>query len=129
MYTMTEKRFKLVKKWIAEKDWDFFMFVEMGTDRIHNGLWKYHDPTHHKYEVHPVLNESIHHYYHYIDSEIGQILDLVDEQNTTACIVSDHRAKKMDGRIRINQWLIKEGYLPLKSRPAALTSIDTWEMD
>jgi len=30
IYTMTEKRFKLVKKWIAEKDWDFFMFVEMG---------------------------------------------------------------------------------------------------
>jgi predicted AlkP superfamily phosphohydrolase/phosphomutase len=27
IYTMTEKRFKLVKKWIAEKDWDFFMFV------------------------------------------------------------------------------------------------------
>ena len=74
IYTMTEKRFKLVKKWIAEKDWDFFMFVEMGTDRIHHGLWKYHDPTHHKYEIHPTLNQSIYNYYRYIDSEIGQIL-------------------------------------------------------
>ncbi len=129
IYTMTEKRFKLVKKWIAEKDWDFFMFVEMGTDRIHHGLWKYHDPTHHKYEVHPVLNESIHHYYRYIDSEIGQILDLVDEQNTTVFIVSDHGAKKMDGGICVNEWLIKEGYLALKSRPATLTSIDKCEID
>ena len=60
IYTMTEKRFKLVKKWIAEKEWDFFMIVEMGTDRIHHGLWNYHDPTHHKYELHPVYNESIH---------------------------------------------------------------------
>src|SRR5258708_24460907 len=128
IYTMTEKRFKLVKKWIAEKDWDFFMFVEMGTDRIHHGLWKYHDPTHHKYEVHPVLNESIHHYYHYIDNEIGQILDLVDE-NTTIFIVSDHGAKKMDGGICVNEWLIREGYLTLKSQPSTLTSIDKCEID
>jgi predicted AlkP superfamily phosphohydrolase/phosphomutase len=128
IYTMTEKRFKLVKKWIAEKDWDFFMFVEMGTDRIHHGLWKYHDPTHHKYEVHPTLNQSIYNYYRYLDSEIGQILDLVDEY-TTVFIVSDHGAKKMDGGICVNEWLIKEGYLTLKSHPITLTSIDKCEID
>jgi predicted AlkP superfamily phosphohydrolase/phosphomutase len=128
IYTMTEKRFKLVKKWITEKDWDFFMFVEMGTDRIHHGLWKYHDPTHHKYEVHPTLNQSIYNYYRYIDSEIGQILDLVDE-NTTVFIVSDHGAKKMDGGICVNEWLIQEGYLTLKSQPVTLTSIDKCEID
>jgi len=128
IYTMTEKRLKLVKKWITEKDWDFFMFVEMGTDRIHHGLWKYHDPTHHKYEVHPTLNQSIYNYYSYIDSEIGQILDLVDE-NTTVFIVSDHGAKKMDGGICVNEWLIQEGYLTLKSQPVTLTSIDKCEID
>src|SRR6266487_2308082 len=129
IYTMTEKRFKLVKRWITEKDWDFFMFVEMGTDRIHHGLWKYHDPTHHKYEVHPTLNQSIYNYYRYIDGEIGQILDLVDEDNTTIIIVSDHGAKKMDGGICVNEWLIREGYLVLKSQPATLTSIDKCEID
>ncbi len=129
IYTMTEKRFKLVKKWIAEKDWDFFMFVEMGTDRIHHGLWKYHDPTHHKYEVHPIYNESIHNYYRYIDNEIGQILDLVDLENTTVYIVSDHGAKKMDGGICVNEWLIREGYLTLKSQPTTLTAIDRCEID
>jgi predicted AlkP superfamily phosphohydrolase/phosphomutase len=125
---MTEKRFKLVKKWIAEKEWDFFMFVEMGTDRIHHGLWKYHDPSHHKYEVHPTLNQSIYTYYRYIDSEIGQLLDLIDEQ-TTVFIVSDHGAKKMDGGICVNEWLIREGYLTLKSQPTTLTSIDKCEID
>src|SRR5437762_2134970 len=128
IYTMTEKRFKLVKKWIAEKDWDFFMFVEMGTDRIHHGLWKYHDPTHHKYEVNPALNRSIHDYYRYIDSEIGQILDLVDD-DTTVFIVSDHGAKKMDGGICVNEWLIREGYLTLKQMPTSLTAIDKCEID
>lgn len=128
IYTMTEKRFKLVKKWIAEKDWDFFMFVEMGTDRIHHGLWKYHDPAHHKYETNVKLNDSIRDYYRYIDSEIGQILNLVDE-DTTVFIVSDHGAKRMDGGICVNEWLIREGYLTLKSHPTELTAIDRCEID
>lgn len=129
IYTMTEKRFKLVKKWIAQKEWDFFMFVEMGTDRIHHGLWKYHDPTHHKYEIKPPLNEAIHNYYRYIDTEIGQILDLVDLDSTTVFIVSDHGAKKMDGGICVNEWLIQQGYLTLKTMPTSLTSIDKCEID
>ena len=128
IYTMTERRFQLVKRWIADKEWDFFMLVEMGIDRIHHGLWKYHDPTHHKYEVHPAYNHCIHDYYCYIDSEIGQILELVDE-NTTVFIVSDHGAKRMDGGICINEWLIREGYLTLKSQPTKLIPIDKCEID
>jgi predicted AlkP superfamily phosphohydrolase/phosphomutase len=128
IYAMTETRFKLVKKWIVEKDWDFFMFVEMGTDRIHHGLWKYHDSTHHKYEVHPVYNTSIHDYYQYIDTEIGQILDMIDKE-TVVFIVSDHGAKKMDGGICVNEWLIKEGYLTLQSYPTERTAIDKCEID
>ncbi len=129
IYTMTEKRFKLVKRWIAEKEWDFFMFVEMGTDRIHHGLWRFHDPTHRKYEVNPRLNNSIHDYYRYLDSEIGQILELVDLENTTVFIVSDHGAKKMDGGICVNEWLMREGYLTLKSQPSSLTPIEKCEID
>lgn len=128
IYTMTEKRFRLVKHWIAEKDWDFFMFVEMGTDRIHHGLWKYHDPGHPKHEAHPVYSKSIHDYYLYLDAEIGQILELVDD-DTTVFIVSDHGAKKMDGGICVNEWLMREGYLTLKNAPKQITSIDSCGID
>jgi predicted AlkP superfamily phosphohydrolase/phosphomutase len=128
IYAMTEKRFKLVKKWIVEKEWDFFMCVEMGTDRIQHGMWKYHDPLHRNYEVHSVYNKSIREYYCYIDNEIGQILELVDN-DTTVFIVSDHGAKKMDGGICVNEWLIREGYLTLKSYPETQTAIDKCEID
>jgi predicted AlkP superfamily phosphohydrolase/phosphomutase len=79
--------------------------------------------------VHPIYNESIHNYYRYIDNEIGQILDLVDEEETTVYIVSDHGAKKMDGGICVNEWLMREGYLTLKSQPTTLTAIDKCEID
>jgi predicted AlkP superfamily phosphohydrolase/phosphomutase len=128
IYTMTEKRFKLVKKWLVEKEWDFFMFVEMGVDRIHHGFWKFHDPTHPKYEISPLYNDSIRDYYRYIDSEIGQILALIDNE-TTVFLVSDHGAKKMDGGICVNEWLIREGYLTLKSRPSMRVSLDKCEID
>lgn len=129
IYTMTEKRFKLVKKWLVEKDWDFFMFVEMGVDRIHHGLWKYHDPTHLKHQAHPVYTTSIRDYYRYLDSEIVQILDLLDEKETTIFIVSDHGARKMDGGICVNEWLIREGYLTLKAQPTVPTAFSACEID
>jgi len=35
------------------------MFVEMGVDRIHHGMWKYIDPTHPKYEAGNRFEQSI----------------------------------------------------------------------
>jgi predicted AlkP superfamily phosphohydrolase/phosphomutase len=35
----------------------------------------------------------------------------------------------MDGGICVNEWLIKEGYLTLKSTPTSLTAIDKCEID
>jgi predicted AlkP superfamily phosphohydrolase/phosphomutase len=128
IYVMTERRFRLVKKWLVEKEWDFFMFVEMGTDRIHHALWKFFDPTHHKYEYHPELSQSISEYYKYLDNEIGQILELIDE-NTTVLVVSGHGAKRMDGGICINEWLIKEGLLTLLEQPEKITPISKCAID
>ena len=46
---MTDKRFKVLNYLLCEKPWDFFMFVEMGVDRIHHGFWGYMDPAHPRY--------------------------------------------------------------------------------
>ena len=67
VFEMTDSHTTYAKWLLKNKPWDFFMMVEMGTDRIHHGLWKYHDPTHHKYEKHPVYNDAIRNYYHYVD--------------------------------------------------------------
>src|SRR3954454_18982011 len=36
---MTDKRFALACRLMAGKPWDFFMLVEMGTDRVHHAFW------------------------------------------------------------------------------------------
>lgn len=116
IYEMTEKRFRLVRHFLKTKPWDFFMFVEMGVDRIHHGFWKYMDPEHPKYPGASPYQNAIRDYYRYVDWEIGTVLELLDE-DTLVLVVSDHGAKRMEGGICINEWLQQEGYLALKQVP------------
>jgi predicted AlkP superfamily phosphohydrolase/phosphomutase len=116
IYEMTEKRFIVLKHLLKNKPWDFFMFVEMGVDRIHHGLWQYMDSTHARYEPGNPFQDAIKEYYQYIDRELGEMLSALDD-DTVVMVVSDHGAKRMDGGICINEWLRREGYLVLKEEP------------
>jgi predicted AlkP superfamily phosphohydrolase/phosphomutase len=113
IYRMTEKRFTLARHFLRTKPWDFFMMVEMGTDRIHHAFWKFIDPSHSKYEKGNPWEQVIPEYYEYVDKQIGELLREVPE-DAVVLVVSDHGAKTMDGGICINEWLIQQGYLVLK---------------
>ncbi len=130
LYDMTRKRYKVLRHLLDNKPWDFFMFVEMGTDRINHAMWAYHDTTHHKHDPNSPYIHAIRDYYRYLDDEIGTLLDRVPDE-THIIVVSDHGAKKMEGGICINEWLRNEGYLVLKQEPPAdtLTTLDKLEID
>jgi predicted AlkP superfamily phosphohydrolase/phosphomutase len=110
------------------RPWDFFGFVEIGTDRMHHGFWKSHDPTHRDHQPGDRFQHAIRDYYRYVDSQIGTLLELIDEK-TTVLVVSDHGAKKLDGCVCINEWLLERGYLVLKEKPASVTSFSKVEID
>jgi predicted AlkP superfamily phosphohydrolase/phosphomutase len=123
IYEMTEGHFKVVKHLIKEKPWDLLMSVEIGVDRLHHGFWKYHDVTHPKHPANNPLLNSIHDYYVWLDKQIGQVLELIDD-DTTVIVMSDHGAKKMDGGISINEWLIDQGYLVLEEKPQGIAPLE-----
>lgn len=128
IYDKTEKHFRVAKHLIKTKPWDFFMLVEMGVDRIHHGFWSYVDREHRKYEPGNRFENSIKEYYKYCDREIGELLSLVPA-DTAVIVISDHGARKMEGGICFNEWLIREGYLTLKSYPKTQTRIADAEID
>ena len=128
IYTMTEKRLKVIRWLIENKPWDFFMWVEMGTDRIHHGFWKYMDPEHRKHEPGNEFEQAILDYYRFLDQAIGELLALVPD-DTAVMVVSDHGAKRMDGGICINEWLRREGWLVLKEEPRGVVPIEKCEVD
>ncbi|MCL6584206.1 MAG: alkaline phosphatase family protein [bacterium] len=128
IYQMTEKRFKAARYLLRQKEWDFFMMVEMGVDRIHHGFWKFTDPQHRQYEPGNPFEQSIKNYYRYIDERIGELLSFLDDE-TAVLVVSDHGAKKMDGGIAINEWLQREGYLTLAEQPSAPIRFEQAKID
>lgn len=128
IYEMTEDHFKVIKALMKEKAWDFIMSVEIGVDRLHHGFWKYHDATHPKHEPGNPLVNSIHDYYIWLDRQIGGVLELIDD-DTTVMVMSDHGAKKMDGGITINEWLINEGYLVLEEKPQGVVPLEKVKVD
>jgi predicted AlkP superfamily phosphohydrolase/phosphomutase len=123
IYDMTEKRFRLTRHFIRSKEWDFFMVVEMGTDRIHHAFWKYFDVEHPLHIPGSQYEDAILNYYKYLDDEIGETLKLLSD-DTLILIVSDHGAKKMVGGICINEWLIQNGYMKLAQYPSETTQFN-----
>lgn len=117
---MMDARFKLARHLLKTKAWDLFVMVEMGTDRLHHAFWRFWDTSHRQHEPDSPFSDTMRRYYATLDTELGRLLELVDE-NTTVLIVSDHGAKRMDGGICINEWLRQHDYLTLKARPQGIT--------
>ena len=128
MIRMTDKRFALAKRLLTGKPWDFFMMVEMGTDRVHHAFWQYMDPSHHRYEPGNPYESVIEDYYRHVDAKIGELLEVIPE-GTHILVVSDHGAQCMEGGVAINEWLIQKGYLVLEEYPKAPTRLETLKVD
>jgi predicted AlkP superfamily phosphohydrolase/phosphomutase len=107
---MTDKRFALARHLVTTRPWDFFMMVEMGTDRVHHAFWQYMDPKHHRYQPGNPFESVIGDYYEHVDRCVGTLLDVIPE-DSHVIVVSDHGAQCMEGGVALNEWLIARGYL------------------
>jgi predicted AlkP superfamily phosphohydrolase/phosphomutase len=122
IHTMTRRRFDVVRAWVDQKPWRLFCMVEMGPDRIHHGFWRYADPEHRLYRAGNPYESALLDYYRLLDEELGRLLQLLPA-DTTLLVVSDHGARRMDGGICVNEWLIREGLLKVKEQPDKITPL------
>ena len=116
VYEMTDRRFALAEHLLATKPWELFAMVEMGHDRMHHGFWKDMDPEHRKHVPGGPYESAILDYHRHVDGLIGRLLEHADDE-TAILVVSDHGAKRMDGGIRVNEWLRAEGLLKTIREP------------
>ncbi len=117
VYEMTDRRFALARHLLATRPWELFAFVEMGPDRMHHGFWKHMDPEHRKHPEGSPYQDAILAYHRHVDGLLAGLLEHADA-DTAVLVVSDHGAKRMDGGIRINEWLRREGYLRTLGDPS-----------
>jgi predicted AlkP superfamily phosphohydrolase/phosphomutase len=128
VYEMTDRRYALCDHLLRTQPWDLFVMVEMGTDRIHHGFWKYMDPEHRKHVPGNPYESAILDYYRHIDGLVGGLLRHADD-DTAVLVVSDHGAKRLDGGVRINEWLRREGFLTPQREPDGTTTLEKVGVD
>jgi predicted AlkP superfamily phosphohydrolase/phosphomutase len=96
---LTTQRFAIALDWAARDDWDFFMLVDMGPDRMHHAFWG----------EWPLLRD----YYVELDARVGELVAAL-RSDDVVLVVSDHGAQAMRGGIALNEWLRRAGYLVLR---------------
>jgi predicted AlkP superfamily phosphohydrolase/phosphomutase len=105
--------------WRARRP-DFLMMVEMGPDRVHHALYHLIDPASPRYDAR--YDEAARAYYASLDGCLAELLDAAGD--ATVLVVSDHGARTMEGAVRINEWLRREGWLALRGEtPPAPASL------
>lgn len=116
IFNMTRQHLNIVKYLLQKKDWDLFIYVEIGVDRIHHAFWKYFDKDHPRYNYHPRYSELIPKFYKMIDEWFAEIRNILPK-DAVIMMASDHGIKPMKGAFVVNRWLEENGYLKLKERP------------
>ena len=120
IFGMSHKHWKVVRWLLAEKEWDYFHYVDIGLDRIHHGFWDSFDPRHIHHRKGNQFEKVIPDYYLWLDEQVGAVMDMIGEK-TILLLVSDHGAKRLDGGFAVNEWLIREGLLVVNEIPKEVT--------
>lgn len=120
IFEMSRKQWTVVKHFLANKEWDYFHYVDIGLDRVHHGFWDSYDKQHIHYRAGNPYENVIPDYYQWLDQQIGEVMELLDK-DTVLLIVSDHGAQRLDGGFAVNEWLIREGLLVLNEPPQGIT--------
>jgi predicted AlkP superfamily phosphohydrolase/phosphomutase len=128
IYQMADQHHQVVTHLMKTRQWDFFMHVDMGVDRMHHGFWKFFDASHPLHDPGNPYADAIRDYYVHIDQQIGERLALLDD-DTVVMVLSDHGAQPMIGGICFNEWLKQEGYLKLEYQPEGIVPLEKCEVD
>ncbi len=106
LFLTLEKRMKLRKQAWNELDWDVFMFVITGTDRLGHFMWDSYDDKNDKH------HDSVMNFFRKVDDAIGEILSNMRESDGLI-MLSDHGMERIKMNFFVNAFLKEKGFLKL----------------
>jgi len=98
---------KKTYKYYWNKDWDVFMFVITGSDRLEHFLWDSYENEDDNY------NKDFLKFFKEVDEIIGEI-DSKLNQDDKLMIISDHGMERIKTNVNLNVFLQEKGFLDLK---------------
>lgn len=97
---MTDARLRLFDYLMENNQWDIFLGVVIGTDRLQHLFWD---------------KENIFEIYSMLDIYIGKLLKKIEkEEDIILFVISDHGFGEIDNLFYLNTWLKENGYLSIK---------------
>lgn len=127
-YTRTEQRFRLARRLLARDSYDCFVLYDDGIATVQRALWDALDPAHRRYRPEHPSAAVISAFYHFVDEQIADLLELIDD-NTIVALVSACGAQALDGELALNDWLIEQGDLVLHARPERPATLEECDVD
>lgn len=116
---LTAKLEEILIQQLQDNECDIYSVVFSSTDFLQHYLWKYIGHTQTKY------SQAILDAYIQIDNCIGKIMELVNENQCTFTVLSDHGFMDAPRKyFHTNAWLKKEGYLAIKEKKRRSNPID-----
>lgn len=107
LFDALEKRIVAYRYFWDEVEWDLFMLVFTGTDRLGHFLWDAYEDEDHKH------HGKVLEFFERIDEVIGEIAGKLDEQDSLL-MLSDHGFESLDYNINVSHLLVEEGFLELE---------------
>ena len=101
-----DQRMKLCDYFWSEFNWNVFMIVFTGTDRLEHFLWDAYENEKHEHHI-DFLN-----FFKKIDKAMGKINEKMNEDDSLI-ILSDHGMGSIKSEVNINTCLVKEGFLKI----------------
>lgn len=128
IYDMDSQRFLLTKYFVNEKSCDYVMTVIMGINRMLNLFYRCFGSKGKPYGSDPYHKNALYDYYVWIDKNIGDLYESLPE-DVVLFIHSGYGIQKLAGRVNVNEWLIKEGYMTVLDYPTKLTPFKNTKVD
>ena len=127
-YARSEQRFRLAGRLLARHSYNCFVLCDDGIATVQRALWHSLDVTHQRYTAHHPFADTISAFYRFVDDQIGELLEFVDD-DTVVAIVSANGTQALDGELALNDWLIEQGELRLHSAPAQPAALADCDVD
>ncbi|MCA9871130.1 MAG: alkaline phosphatase family protein [Anaerolineae bacterium] len=99
------------------RPWDFFMVVFGASDRLAHKFWKHWDVDHplHEPQAAQRFGDVLPRIYRELDAAVGQLVDALQDDQTTVFVLSDHGFGPLEKAVYLNRWLAQQGYLVLRA--------------
>lgn len=110
-----EGRKKAVESLWQEIDWDLFIVVITGTDRLMHFMWEAYEKSDHKY------HQDFIDYFDKVDAFVGWMIDRFrsmkgfNEFQNQVYMISDHGFTGIKSEVYLNRWFQDNGYLQYKN--------------